>query len=106
MDTLCTSCHQWTALPEYTRGGNGLHVHCAACRQEMPETEIGYRYRTCRLCGQHYLSDLPACPICPAPADGPGSVAWLRLLLDRDPPLVGPGLGAGSSGVPLSDDYA
>ncbi len=104
MDTLCTLCHQWTPLPEHVPGGNGVHVWCAACASEIPERGVAHRYRTCRLCGQHYLADLGRCPICPEPEDAVGGTAWLTLLLDRDtrPGGLGP---AARDWVPLSDRY-
>jgi DNA polymerase I-like protein with 3'-5' exonuclease and polymerase domains len=104
MDTLCTLCHQWTALPEHVPGGNGVHVQCAACANEIPARGIAHRYRTCRLCGQHYLADLGHCPVCPEPGDAVGGAAWLTLLLDGDarPGGLGP---AARDWVPLSDQY-
>lgn len=104
MDTLCTLCHQWTPLPEHVPGGNGVHVRCAVCANEIPERGIAYRYRSCRLCGQHYLADLGRCPVCPAPGDAVGGTAWLTLLLDQEahPAGLGP---AARDWVPLSSQY-
>ena len=104
MDTLCTLCHHWTPLPEHVPGGNGVHVRCAVCTNEIPQRGIAYRYRSCRLCGQHYLADLGRCPVCPAPGDTAGGTAWLTLLLDQEarPAGLGP---AARDWVPLSSQY-
>src|SRR5438874_1086462 len=104
MDTICTQCHEWTALPESVPGGNGLRVRCTACAQELPPESIGYRYRACRLCGHHFLRELDFCPVCPDPQDAAGAAAWMRLLLDGDPAANGHRPGPPVV-PPLADEY-
>ena len=67
-------------------------------RRRCPERGIAHRYRTCRLCGQHYLARPAGLPgLSRAAAMAAGGAAWLTLLLDGE----GAAHRAGTGGPPL-----